>query len=392
MERVHNFCAGPCTLPMSVVQELADELPEFGGSGMSLIEMSHRDPIYDEVHHRTMDLLRELYLVPDDMSVLLLQGGATLQFAMVPLNLLGPGYDPDRPSAGYDPDRPSAGYDPDRPSAGYDPDRPSAGYVVSGSWGEKALEDAELVGRAYAAWSGADGGFTAMPTVDQLSIRDDSRYLHVTSNETIGGIRLPEFFDLGIRQVADMSSDYLTRVIPWDRFDVVYGGAQKNIGPAGLTVVFVRNAILDDLPSTIPAYLRYTTHTETDSLANTPPVFAIWATGKVLQWMKDQGGLPAMEKRAAERSSILYDAIDGSDGFYISPVERTYRSHTNVVFRLGDEQLEQRFLTEAEEHRLVNLKGHRSVGGMRASIYNALPTSSVEILSEFMADFAAANG
>ncbi len=365
MERVHNFCAGPCTLPMSVVQELADELPEFGGSGMSLIEMSHRDPIYDEVHHRTMDLLRELYLVPDDMSVLLLQGGATLQFAMVPLNLLGPGYDPDRPSAGY---------------------------VVSGSWGEKALEDAELVGRAYAAWSGADGGFTAMPTVDQLSIRDDSRYLHVTSNETIGGIRLPEFFDLGIRQVADMSSDYLTRVIPWDRFDVVYGGAQKNIGPAGLTVVFVRNAILDDLPSTIPAYLRYTTHTETDSLANTPPVFAIWATGKVLQWMKDQGGLPAMEKRAAERSSILYDAIDGSDGFYRSPVERPYRSHTNVVFRLGDEQLEQRFLAEAEEHRLVNLKGHRSVGGMRASIYNALPTSSVEILSEFMADFAAANG
>lgn len=366
MERVHNFCAGPCTLPVSVIEELADEMPNFEDSGMSLIEMSHRDPVYDRVHHETLDLLRELYLVPDDFSVLLLQGGASLQFAMVPMNLL---------------------------AAGPDGVPPLGGYVVSGSWATKALDDAQLVsGGAYTAWNGADESFARMPKAEELQIQDGSRYVHVTSNETIGGIRIPDFYDLDVPQVADMSSDYLTRHIPWDRFDLVYGGAQKNIGPAGLTVVFIRNSVLAELPSSIPGYLRYGTHSEADSLANTPPVFAIWATGKVLKWMKANGGVGGMEARAAQRSAMVYDAIDASDGYFRSPVDEGSRSHTNVVFRLGSDDLERRFLSEAEQHHLLNLKGHRSVGGVRASIYNALPTDSVEVLVEFMGRFAATNG
>lgn len=359
-KRAHNFCAGPCTLPMTVVEELAAELPDFEGSGMSLIEMSHRDPVYDRVHHDTIAALRRLCAVPDDFSVQLLQGGATLQFAMLPMNLLGSG-------------------------------RVGA-YSVTGSWGEKALADARKVASTVVAWDGADDGYRAMPTVDELQIPDDARYLHTTSNETIGGIRLPAFYDVPVRQVIDMSSDYLTRSIPWDRFDVVYGGAQKNLGPAGLTVVFVRDSVLEEIPDTVPSYLSYATHAGADSLANTPPVFSIWATGKVLAWIEAAGGIAAMEQRAAARSSMVYDAIDGSGGFYRSPVAETDRSHTNVVFRLPSEELEARFLTEAEAADLVNLKGHRSVGGIRASIYNALPTESVQALVDHMAGFAAGNG
>ena len=255
-----------------------------------------------------------------------------------------------------------------------------------------AMADATLVGDNYTAWTGADDEFTRMPTVDELNLEDNTRYLHVTSNETIGGIRIPDFYQLDIPQVGDMSSDYLTRPIPWDRFDVVYGGAQKNLGPAGLAVTFVRSSALDDAPPTLPTYLRFDTHARGDSLANTPPVFSIWATGKVLRWIKANGGIDGMQQRAAERSTMVYNAIDNSDGFYRSPVEVAFRSHTNVVFRLGSEELESKFLTEAADHDMKNLKGHRSVGGIRASLYNALPTASVEVLTQFMAAFAADNG
>ncbi|MEM7271550.1 MAG: 3-phosphoserine/phosphohydroxythreonine transaminase [Actinomycetota bacterium] len=360
MDRVHNFSAGPCTLPASVIGELADELPNFEDTGMSLVEMSHRDAGYDRIHRETLDLLRSLCAVPDDMSILLLQGGATLQFAMVPLNLLGT-------------------------------DQGRAGHVVTGSWAKKALADAAKIGGTYTAWSGAEDGFVRMPTAAELTVEADTRYVHVTSNETIGGIRIPEFYDLDVPQVADMSSDYLTRPIPWERFDLVYGGAQKNIGPAGLTVVFIRNSVLEALPDDIPAYLHYRTHADADSLANTPPVFSIWATGKVLRWIESNGVIPAMEASAAERSAMVYDLIDDSDGFYRCPVDVGSRSHTNVVFRLRNEELEQPFLAEAATQGLVSLKGHRSVGGIRASIYNALPTESVTALTRFMGDFAAGN-
>ncbi|MEZ5279874.1 MAG: 3-phosphoserine/phosphohydroxythreonine transaminase [Acidimicrobiales bacterium] len=356
MNRAHNFCAGPCTLPVSVLEQLADQMVDFGGSGMSLIEMSHRSDEYDAVHHHTLDLLRRLCAVPDDFDVLLLQGGASLQFAMIPMNLLGAGQ--------------------------------TAGYVVSGSWGKAAHSDATRCGDVYAAWHGEADDYTRMPSVDEIEVRDGTRYVHVTSNETIGGIRMPELFGLDVPQVADMSSDYLTREIPWDNYDLVYGGAQKNLGPAGVAVVFVRKSVLEQGPNNLPKYLDFKVHADADSLANTPPMFSIWAMGLMLEWIEANGGVPAMQARAAERSSILYDLIDSSDGFYRSPVARSDRSHTNIVFRLADPDMEKTFLNAAEELALLNLKGHRSVGGIRASIYNALPTESVEALASFMRSFA----
>ncbi|MDH3296057.1 MAG: 3-phosphoserine/phosphohydroxythreonine transaminase [Acidimicrobiia bacterium] len=360
MERVHNFCAGPCTLPVSVLDELAEELPNFNNSGMSLIEMSHRAADYDDIHMETLQLLRDLTRAPEDFSVQLLQGGASLQFAMAPLNLLT--------------------------------NDTEAGYIVSGAWGKKALADAAKIGKAYTAWSGADNGFTSMPTVDQLTIRSGSRFLHITSNETIGGIRIPEFYELDLPMVADMSSDYLSRPIPWDRFDLVYGGAQKNLGPAGMAVVFVRKSVFEGAPDSLPDYLSYATHDAGDSLVNTPPMFTIWATNKVLKWMKAHGGVEGMQQRAADRSARVYDVIDESGGYYRSPVERTSRSHMNIVFRLADEDKEGLFLEQAEANGLMNLPGHRSVGGIRASIYNALPDESVSALVDFMADFADRHG
>ncbi len=356
MTRAHNFCAGPCTLPESVVAELGDEMLEYGDSGMSVIEMSHRSPDYEAIHYGTIELLRSLYGVPADFDILLLQGGASLQFAMVPMNLLGPDG--------------------------------KAGYVTGGAWGRKALADAAKIGATYTAWDGSSSNYTRMPNRSELSIESDTTFLHLTSNETIEGVRFPTFDDLGVRLVADMSSDYLSRAIDWTLFDLVYGGAQKNLGPAGLAVVFVRKNLVAETPDHLPSYLRYDTHAKSDSLANTPAVFAIWAMGKVLRWMEDAGGVAAMERRAAERSGLVYDAIDGSGGFYRNPVDPAYRSHMNVVFRLSSEELEAEFLARAAEERFLNLKGHRSVGGVRASIYNGLPTASVEALTSFMSDFA----
>ncbi len=357
---IHNFCAGPCVLPDEVLAELADELPNFDATGMSLIEMSHRSGDYDKVHHETLDLLRQLTSAPDDFSIMFIQGGASLQFAMLPMNVL--------------------------------PADRTAGYVVSGTWGKKALADAEKLGSAYSAWDGADGGYARMPTVDELDIKPGTSFLHVTSNETIGGIRMAEFADPGIPMLADMSSDYLSRPIPWDRFAVVYGGVQKNLGPAGMAVVFARTELLDSIPSGVPAYLSYNTHHKGDSLANTPPMFTIWATNKMLKWIKANGGLEAMDARSERRSGVIYDAIDSSNGFYRSPVDAASRSRMNIVFRLADEDLEAAFLTEADANGMKNLKGHRSVGGIRASVYNALPDASVDALAQFMSDFAASHG
>ena len=360
MSRAHNFCAGPCTLPLPVLEELGAEMVDLDGTGMSVIEMSHRSAEYEAIHQATIDRLRSLSGAPDDIEILLLQGGASLQFAMVPQNLLGPGQ--------------------------------RAGYVVGGNWGRKAQADAATVGDTYVAWSQPEAGPTRMPEPADVTVEPDSRFLHVTSNETIEGVRMTTFGGYDTRLVADMSSDYLSRPIDWSHFDLVYGGAQKNLGPAGLAIVFVRSALLETGADHLPSYLRYDLHAKANSLANTPPVFSIWAMGKVLAWMEEQGGVEVMEKRAAERSALVYDAIDASNGFYRNPVEPGYRSHTNVVFRLPSAELEAEFLARAEGERLLNLKGHRSVGGMRASIYNGLPTESVEVLVELMTDFAATRG
>jgi phosphoserine aminotransferase len=357
--RVYNFCAGPCTLPQRVLEETRDELLDFRGSGMSVIEMSHRSPEYEEVHHEALDLFRSVFEIPEDRTVLFLQGGATLQFAIVPMNLLRGGA--------------------------------SAGYVRSGTWGKGALKDAAAVGDAYAAWDGEPLSFVRMPADDEIEVRSGSRYLHVTSNETIEGIRMTSYPDIGVPLVADMSSDYVSRSVPWDRFDLVYGGAQKNLGPAGLAVVVLRNEVLEETNRELPSYLRLDAHAGKGSLMNTPPMFAIYVMGKVLRWIRATGGVRGMEDRAAHRSGAVYEAIARSDGFYRSPVEPLDRSHMNVVFRTPADDLDAAFLKAAEQEGLVNLKGHRSVGGIRASIYNAMPDEGVAALVAHMDAFHEAN-
>jgi phosphoserine aminotransferase len=353
--RKFNFSAGPCTLPLETLEEAQAEFVDYAGSGMSLIEMSHRGEHYDAVHVEALGLASSVFGAPDDFVPLFIGGGATLQFAMVAMNLLEGEH--------------------------------QGAYVNSGAWAGKALKDAGYHGNVYTAWDGAEEGFTRMPSDPELRICDDTRYLHITSNETIGGIRYVDFPKIDVPLVGDMSSDYMSRPIPWERFDVVYGGAQKNLGPAGVDLTFVRKSVLENTRRDMAAYLRYDVHAAKDSMYNTPPVFAIYMMGKVLKWMQALGGVTAMEERAARRSSVVYNAIDTSDGFYQSPVSVTHRSHMNIVFRLGTEELESAFLAEAEKRSIVGLKGHRDVGGIRASIYNALPDEAVETLAQLMSDF-----
>ena len=357
--RIHNFSAGPCTLPVEVLEEAQSEFVDFGGAGMSLIEMSHRSSIYDEIHMQAMDRARSVFGAPDDFAVLFMGGGATLQFAMLAMNLLTPAT--------------------------------KGAYVVSGSWAQRAIDDGGHHGSVYAAWDGADDAYGRMPNDDELVLQPDTRFLHVTSNETIGGIRYAAFPDVDVPLVGDMSSDYMSRSIPWDRFDLVYGGAQKNLGPAGVDITFVRADVLESTNRDLAAYLRYDIHASKHSMFNTPPVFPIYMVGKVLAWMESQGGLPAMESAAEAKSSMVYRAIDESDGYYVNPVEVASRSHMNVVFRLPSEELEAAFIAEATNRNMSGLKGHRSVGGVRASIYNAMPVSGVEALVELMADFKSAH-
>ncbi len=355
--RVHNFGAGPCTLPVSVLEEARDEFLDFAGTGMSLIELSHRSPAYEAIHDEALALTREVAEVPDDVEILFLQGGATLQFAMVPLNLLAGGG--------------------------------KAGYVISGSWGKRAREDAAPHGDIYTAWDGKEHEYTRMPASEEVVLHPGTRYLHVTTNETIGGIRMVELPRTEVPLVADMSSEYLARPIDWGRYDLIYGGVQKNLAPAGMAVVFVRRSVMVGPGPELGSFLRYRWHADNRSLGHTPAMFSIYLMGKVLKLMKAEGGIRGLEQRAAAKAAMLYRVIDESDGYYHSPVEPAHRSHMNVVFRLATDDLEKAFLKEAEAASLIGLKGHRSVGGIRASLYAALPMSSVEALAGFMEQFPA---
>lgn len=353
--RAHNFSAGPCTLPLEVLEEAQQELVDYQGAGMSIIEMSHRGKHFVAVADEAMALSHEVFGAPEDFSVLLLQGGACLQFAMIPMNLLRAGM--------------------------------KAGYVDSGTWANGSITDAKHYGDTYVAWDGKACNYTRMPSTDEIQLQASTRYLHITTNETIGGIRFPDWPEVDVPLVADMSSEYMARPLDWAKFDLVYGGVQKNLGPSGMAVVFIRTSILADCNQDLGRYLRYDTQAAQGSMFNTPPVFSIYMYGKILKWMKKQGGVAAMQTAAAKKSALLYDAIDTSDGYYHCPVEPTCRSHMNVVFRLPTEELEKQFLQVAEQERLMNLKGHRSVGGCRASIYNALPIASVQVLCDFMREF-----
>ncbi len=358
-DRVYNFCPGPCMLPVEVLEETQSELVNYKNSGMSLIECSHRGPLYDEVHNGAVGLVKELLRVPDEFGILFIQGGATLQFAMTAMNLLAPSQ--------------------------------KAAIVNSGHWANLAMKDSQVYGNMYIAWDGTDDQFSRTPSENEIELQPDTRYLHVTTNETIGGVRLHDWPDLGVPLVGDMSSDYFSRHIPWDLMDVAYGGAQKNLGPSGVALVIVRKSLLETHPRELPTYLDYRVHYATNSLFNTPAIFPIYVAGKVLKWYKDRGGVDAFEKMSITKCAHLYGAIDASNGFYDCPVEGESRSRMNVVFRLPNEGLESKFLADAQLQGFVNLTGHRSVGGMRASIYNSMPMEGVEKLANFMDDFRASH-
>lgn len=360
MQRKHNFYAGPSTLPSSVLEQMREELVDYRGEGLSMIETSHRSKMYDRVHHAVVEGTAELLGARDSHHVLLLGGGATLQFGMVPMNFLS--------------------------------SDSSCDFTISGSWATKAAADAGRVGAVNPVFDGSPDKFTRLPDPAAVRSSPSARYLHLTSNETIQGLQWQSFPEVKAPLVADMSSDILSRPIPIERFGVIYAGAQKNLGPAGVTIVLVRKDMLDRIPDTLPAYLDYRVHMEKDSLYNTPPVFSVWGVSLVLDWIREQGGLQAIAERNDRKAAMLYDAIESSDGFYSCPVDKNARSRMNVVFGLGSEELESRFLAEAEQADMLGLKGHRSVGGCRASLYNALGEESVGALIDFMGDFARRNG
>jgi phosphoserine aminotransferase len=354
MARVFNFNAGPATLPLPVLETAQKELVDYRGSGLSLIETSHRSKDYDAVHTAATGLFREVLGVPEGYSILFLGGGATLQFGMIPMNLMSTG---------------------------------SCDLVLSGAWAKKALADAKKIGSVNVVYDGSAEKFTSLPRASEVASSPGSSYLHITSNETIGGVQWKDFPTTEAPLIADMSSDILSRPIPTERFGVIYAGAQKNLGPAGVTIVVIRNDLLERSPGNLPVYLRYPTHAESDSLYNTPPVFPIYIVKLVLEWIQEQGGLAGMARRNSRKAAALYEAMEGSDGFYRCPVDPAYRSEMNVVFRLPDEEQEKKFVAQATEAGMIGLKGHRSVGGIRASIYNAMPEEGVEALISFMKKF-----
>jgi phosphoserine aminotransferase len=359
--RKHNFYAGPSALPYPVLEELAQTMTEYHGLGLSIVETSHRSKEYDAVHHAALDGIRKHLSVPDTHEVLFVGGGATMQFGMVPLNLL--------------------------------PDGGTADIVNSGVWAKKAKADIEVYGTANVLFDGSDSGFTTLPNPESVKPSADSSYVHITSNETIGGVQWQTFPDTGdIPLVADMSSDILSRPVDVSRFGIIYAGAQKNLGPAGVTIVIVKKDLLGKAPRKLPAYLDFKTHAKKDSLYNTPPVFPIYALSLVMKWLTDQGGIEGVEKANAEKAATIYGVIDDNPGFFSCPVAKDVRSRMNVVFRLPSEELEKQFVSEAAAAQMVGLKGHRSVGGIRASIYNAVPLESVQALAQFMTEFARKNG
>jgi phosphoserine aminotransferase len=347
-------------LPLPALEKAQAEFVDYQNAGMSLIEMSHRGKHYDAVHYEAIASIREMLDIPDSHDILFIQGGATLQFAMVPLNLLVDGK--------------------------------AAEFLNTGTWVKKAIADAEKLGPARVIWTGEAENFTRMPGTDEYRVGEDAAYLHICGNETIGGIEYHRYPDTGaVPLVADMSSHIMSRPVEWDRLDLAFAGAQKNLGPAGLALVVIHKALLEKCKDGLPAYLSYKTHAGKDSLYNTPPVFAIYMMKLTVDWVKSQGGLAEMEKRALARSNALYDTIDSSDGWYRCPVDSASRSRMNVCFRLPTEELEAKFIAEALEVGFSGLKGHRSVGGCRASMYNAMPLDGAERLAEFMREFKQIN-
>ncbi|XP_072974109.1 phosphoserine aminotransferase 1, chloroplastic-like [Typha angustifolia] len=359
-ERVFNFAAGPATLPESILLKAQSELCNYRGSGMSIMEMSHRGKEFDDVIKKAESDLRTLLSISDDYAVLFLQGGATTQFAAVPLNLCN--------------------------------SDDTADYIVTGSWGDKAFKEAQKYCKANLVYSGKSDKYTMIPPFDSVAQNPDAKFLHICANETIHGVEFQEYpvpKNKDAILVADMSSNFCSKPVDVSKFGLIYAGAQKNVGPSGVTIVIVRKDLIGKAQPITPVMLDYKIHADSASLYNTPPCFAIYICALVFEDLLEQGGLVEIEKKNARKAGILYDAIDGSGGFYVCPVERSVRSLMNVPFTLLKTELEKKFIEEAAKEGMVQLKGHRSVGGVRASIYNAMPLAGVEKLVAFMKDFQA---
>lgn len=355
-QRAFNFNAGPSALPLEVLENAQQQLVNFRNSGMSIMEMSHRSAIFDEIHNEAIALLKKLYAIPENYEVLFLQGGASLQFTMVPMNFLQADQ--------------------------------KASYVLSGSWAEKAFKEAKLFGTPVEAASTKDNKYRNIPALSDIQFNEDDAYVHITSNNTIYGTQWKEFPETGnVPLVADMSSDILSKPLDISKFGIIYAGAQKNLGPSGVTVVIIRKDLLEKANKEIPTMLKYTTHADGNSLYNTPPTFGIYMLGEVLKWVEAKGGIEAIAKLNEAKAQVIYDAIDHSNGFYTGHATPESRSLMNITFRVADEELEKQFLAEAKAAGFVGLNGHRSVGGCRASTYNAVPLETCEALRDFMVAF-----
>lgn len=361
--RVFNFSAGPGTLPVEVLEEAREDLLNYKGCGMSVMEMSHRGKDYEAIHYETINSLRQILSVPEDWGVLFLQGGASLQNAMVPMNLGIEGKTPN--------------------------------YIDTGTWGHKSIGDAKKLGPLHIAWTSEPTNFDRAPADDEPSFTDDASYIYFTSNETIQGVdylRDPDW-ERDLPVVCDMSSNILSRPMDLNRYDVIFAGAQKNQGPAGVaTVLLSPRAIEIAKTKNLPLMLSWAEALKADSIHNTPPCWAIYICRLYYKWVMKEGGLTEMASRADKRSSLIYDVIDQSEGFYVGHAQKGSRSQMNISFRAKDEELDKKFIQEAEASGMTTLAGHRSVGGMRASMYNAFPISGAQALADFMKDFMQRNG
>jgi phosphoserine aminotransferase len=361
MARAYNFFAGPAVLPVPVLEQAQREMLDWENTGTSILETSHRSKEYDALHNEAIALLKELLSIPDNYQVLFLQGGASLQFAMVPMNLL--------------------------------PKDATADYIHTGTWSKKAMAEAKLFGNVNLAFDGETVQRKRVPQPAELKLTPGARYVHLTTNNTIEGTQFFSFPDThGVPIVSDMSSDFLWRPFDVKPFGLIYAGAQKNCGPAGVTLVVIRDDVLAQCREDLPTMLKYATHAKENSLFNTCPCFAIYIVRNVLRYLKAQGGLAAMEAQNRKKAGLIYDTIDAHPDFFRAPVEKASRSVMNIVFRLPSEELEAKFVAEGKQRRMLGLKGHRSVGGIRISTYNACPPEAVEAAVGFMKEFAKANG